>query len=196
MIRTLIIFARPPVRGRVKTRLAKEIGPSRAAKFYRHCLYQTCRALVDRRWQMELSITPDGGKIVLPLTARPPTARPPTARPQGQGDLGQRMARALDRPGWTLVIGSDIPNLSRQHIARAFARMKGARIVLGPAQDGGYWAIGSRGRGRLKLSPVRWSSAHALEDTCRALAHVRIGFADRMQDVDRAQDYARLMDRS
>jgi rSAM/selenodomain-associated transferase 1 len=191
VIRTLIIFARPPVRGRVKTRLAKEIGPSRAAKFYRHCLHQTCRTLVDRRWQMELSITPDGGKIVLPLTVRPLKARP-----QGQGDLGQRMARALDRPGWTLVIGSDIPNLSRQHIARAFARMKGARIVLGPAQDGGYWAIGSRGRGRLKLSPVRWSSAHALEDTCRALAHVRIGFADRMQDVDGAQDYARLINRS
>ncbi len=123
---------------------------------------------------MEVSLTPDG--------ARMPGCW--DVRPQGSGDLGERMARALDLAGHTLVIGSDIPGLTRQHIGRAFNRLKAAPVVLGPATDGGYWAIGQRARGRLKLAPIRWSGPHALADTIQALGKKHYALADMMQDVD------------
>jgi len=178
VIRTVIIFTKEPKAGAVKTRLAKEIGPVRAAGFHRRTLFRVLSRLRDRRWQVELAVTPDGARIRAAVPARP----------QGRGDLGQRMMRALDRPGRILVIGSDIPGITRNHIARAFRALDGAHFVFGPAPDGGYWLIGRRGAAKgtnpHRLEPVRWSGPHALDDSIRALQSRRVSMTDTLADMD------------
>lgn len=188
MRRTLIIMVKEPHAGRVKTRLGRDIGMTRAAWWFRHQARRTIRTLRDPRWQIVLAVTPDRAGM------RPPAWPANLARlPQGRGDLGDRMARLLRRmgPDPTVLIGADIPGVTRLHLSRAFRLLGQNDVVLGPAEDGGYWLIGTRGANALPpgpISPVRWSTTHALEDTVDRLAGRRIGFADRLQDVDTAAD--------
>jgi rSAM/selenodomain-associated transferase 1 len=182
-------MAKAPVLGRVKTRLARDIGAVGACRFYRTSLAMTLRRLgADPRWSLTLALAPDGARIALPST------RPRTI-PQGRGDLGRRMQRILDRarPGPVIVVGGDIPQLRADHVARALRLLGRADVVLGPAEDGGYWLVGAR---RLRRTPlmfrsVRWSSRHALDDTRANLAGLRVALADTLADIDDGTDYAR-----
>jgi hypothetical protein len=103
-----------------------------------------------------------------------------------------RLFRSLP-PGPALIVGADIPALARCHVARSFAALGAADAVLGPATDGGFWGIGLR---RVAAVPsgifegVRWSGAHALDDTARTLPE-RLAFADLLDDVDTASDLDR-----
>jgi uncharacterized protein len=183
-------MAKVPVMGRVKTRLAREVGGTEAMRFYRH----TLSALLDRighdpRWQTSLAIAPDSG-IGSPVW--PPGLR---RRAQGSGDLGQRMQRIMDwsEPGPVIIVGTDIPAISATHIAEAFAQLRGASAVLGPAPDGGYWLVGLRRSPRIvqPFRNVRWSSAATLADTAANLAGHTICRAATIADVDDAGELAR-----
>ncbi len=107
--------------------------------------------------------------------------------------MGARMARVFrNMPfGPTIVVGADIPQMSQQHLVRAFDLLGRNDGVLGPAPDGGYWLIGFRHGKRLPagaFTNVRWSSMHALQDTLATLDGVKIAIADTLADVDRAAD--------
>lgn len=191
---TLIIFVKEPRPGRVKTRLARDIGSVHAAWWFRHQATALVRKLArDRRWRTVLAVSPDRAGVESRVW---PTG---IARwPQGVGDLGRRMARAFDAmgPGPVVIIGADIPGVTPVLIAGAFHRLRGAEAVLGPATDGGYWLIGLRHAGpgvpaRL-LDGVRWSGRHAMVDTLRCLAPRRVAFAPTLDDVDRLADLERL----
>ena len=185
----LIIMAKMPVLGRVKTRLAGDIGPARATMAYRHMV----RAMVgrmrhDRRWQTILAVAPSAAVTSRALPVGVPR------RDQGGGDLGRRMQRLLAGParGHALVIGSDIAGVTPARIAAAFHGLAGADAVFGPARDGGYWLVG---RNRLRRAPylfaaVRWSSPHALADTLANTAGLRVAFAATCSDIDTGADYA------
>ena len=109
MKRHLVIFTRAPQAGRVKRRLAGEIGVTAAARFYRAILSQQIRRLADdRRWTVWLFVTPDDS---LGHPAWRGVRRSRVNR-QGYGDLGQRMTlpfRTLP-PGPVVLVGSDIKN--------------------------------------------------------------------------------------
>ncbi len=180
---TLIVFARAPRLGRVKRRLAAEIGQAAALHFYRRTLMRLlARVVRDRRWRVVLALTPDNAR----LAGRP-------SLPQGRGDLGVRMARVLARArGPAVLVGADIPALGPAQIARAFRRLRSADAVLGPAADGGYYLVGTR-RGtfaRWMFGAVRWSTPHALADTLANLRLRRVALIDRLADVDTAADLA------
>lgn len=183
----LVIMVKAPVAGRVKTRLAREIGTVRATWFYRH----TAAAVLGRlarseRWQTVLAVTPD---IVV---AHPLWPLHVARMAQGGGGLGQRMQRAIHRqpPGPVLIIGTDIPGIRPSEIATAFKALGSNDAVFGPALDGGYWLVGQKRRPRQieMFKSVRWSSVHALEDTLRNLRGYRVGFAAIHRDVDDAED--------
>ncbi|TNE59581.1 MAG: glycosyltransferase [Alphaproteobacteria bacterium] len=191
----LVIFVKAPQMGRVKSRLAKEIGPVAATRFYRTELTRLLRTLGrDPRWQTLVAATPDGVAEQGPhLFGDLPVIG------QGTGDLGQRMQRCFDvlPPGPVVLVGGDIPGLKASHIAAAFNALGGHDAVFGPAEDGGYWLVGqSRVPRTLSLfDGVRWSSPHALADTIANLPRGRrFALTHRLWDVDIGADYQRWID--
>jgi uncharacterized protein len=190
----LIIMAKSPKAGRVKRRLAGEIGTTKATQFARTCLAHTLLKLArDARWKTILAVALDS-EIRAASWPRSPAGI--KRLPQGLGDLGTRMQRLFRRlpPGPAIIVGSDIPGLTPREIARAFQRLRGADAVLGPAADGGYWLIGLRRSPRI-LTPfqgVRWSSPHALADTLANLEGRKLATAAILSDVDTAEAYGTL----
>jgi rSAM/selenodomain-associated transferase 1 len=188
----LIIMAKRPAAGRVKRRLAREIGDVAALRFNRTTLANTVRRLgADPRWRTYLAVTPDASLAEPYWPASPNLAR----IPQGEGDLGQRMQALFDclPPGPAVIVGSDIPAIRPSHIACAFRHLGRADAVFGPATDGGYWLVGLR-RSPRRLAPfagVPWSAQDTLAATV-ANVHGRIvAFAPTLSDVDTLQDYRR-----
>ena len=187
----LIIMAKAPVAGRVKTRLAREAGLATAVRFARHRVAALVQRVgTDARWSTVLAVSPDSAT----LSRAWPRGVP--LMPQGGGDLGQRMQRLLGRgpPGPVVIVGTDIPVVARGHIAAAFALLGRHDAVLGPAEDGGYWLIGMRRRPRIlrAFAGVRWSSPHALGDTLANLRGHSVALMPTLRDVDTAADLDRL----
>jgi hypothetical protein len=181
----LVIMAREPRAGAVKTRLARAIGAAPAAFVYRHLLARTVRVLGrDRRWRTVIAFTPSGGFARFPGT---------TAVAQGGGDLGARMDRLMRTlpPGPVVIVGTDIARISAPDIARAFKSLGSADAVFGPAADGGYWLVGLRRRPRVRaiFSRVRWSSENTLADTLENCTGLHVVLLDERADIDTGDDY-------
>jgi rSAM/selenodomain-associated transferase 1 len=194
--RHLVVFARAPRLGAVKRRLAEDVGDLAAWRFYRDCTTGVVRRLGrDARWVSWLAITPDAA------ARRPPGLWPTPARvlAQGPGDLGARMGRVLKAlpPGPAVIVGSDIPAITRAHVWQAFRLLGTADWVFGPAKDGGYWLVATRRQPALRLPfrGVRWGSHHALADTLANLPGRRVALLEELYDVDTAADLARLRGR-
>ncbi|MGB0506843.1 MAG: TIGR04282 family arsenosugar biosynthesis glycosyltransferase [Pikeienuella sp.] len=185
--RRLIIFLKEPRLGRVKTRLAADIGSVAATNWYRHQSTRLINRLErDPRWQVELAVSPDRATSsrCWPLHL--------LRYGQGGGGLGERMARALKvGQGPTILIGADIPNVTPGHIADAFHRLAGADAVFGPANDGGFWLVGLSHPAhapRHLFANARWSTPHAMADAAATMKGGRIAYAQQMTDVDNGAD--------
>lgn len=183
----LVVMVKAPIAGRVKTRLMRQAGLSRAVGFYRTSTASVlARVGRDPRWQTLLAVAPDAA------VASP--AWPPELERvgQGAGDLGVRMQRIFDwmPPGPVIIVGSDIPGITADAIAHAFRLLGRHDAVFGPAGDGGYWLVGLRRRPSVAraFADVRWSSADTLSDSTANLAHLSIGMADLLNDVDSLPD--------
>ncbi|MGR3563418.1 MAG: TIGR04282 family arsenosugar biosynthesis glycosyltransferase [Heliomarina sp.] len=187
---TLIVMLKEPRPGRVKTRLAREIGSIQAKWWFRHQVADLLRRVDDPRWEVVLAVSPDREGLVSRVW---PDHFPRI--PQGGGDLGHRMSRAMMRfpRHQVCVIGGDIPEIRPRHISNAFALLGSHTAVFGPAIDGGYWLVGMQRGSRARpdmFKGVRWSSPNALSDSTSALPDHRIAFADTLRDVDTAKDLA------
>jgi len=186
-------MVKSPLAGRVKTRLARDVGVTRATSFYR----TTARAVItrlaaDRRWTTMLAVAPDVD------VCRPYWPRSIPRMAQGPGDLAARMQRIMHAlpPGPVVIVGTDIPAVRTAHVAAAFNALGGHDAVFGPADDGGYWLVGQR---RLPapidaFSDVRWSTEHALADTLANHRGRSVGFAAELSDVDGARDLCAVAD--
>lgn len=176
-----------PRPGRVKTRLGRGIGMVAAAWWYRHQVARLLRRLRDARWRIVLAVSPGPeavGSRVWPAGF--------VQVDQGRGGLGARMARGLGlgAPGDVVLIGSDIPGVTRHHVARAFAGLGRGDLVFGPSEDGGFWCVGVR-HGvvpRGLFAGARWSGPHALADCLANTAGRHVVVVDRLRDVDEAGD--------
>jgi len=193
MRRTVVLFVRAPLLGRGKRRLAREIGDLPALRFERSMIALLLRRLArDGRWRLRIAVTPDRA------CRRARHWRDGIeAVGQGYGDLGIRMRRALATcpPGPAVLVGADIPALNACHIAEAFGLVGRHDLVFGPAEDGGFWLVGSRHPRHLPpvFGRVRWSGPHAFADTLAGLPRrIRVGFVSRLEDVDDAEAYRRL----
>nr|WP_319248592.1 glycosyltransferase [uncultured Celeribacter sp.] len=187
----LIVMLKTPVAGRVKTRLAGEIGRVPAAWWFRHNVQAVLRQLRDPRWDMVLGVTPYSS---LSSTVWP-CDLPRIA--QGAGDLGARMSHLLRQigPRPACVIGGDIPGIRPAQIQNAFQALGAADAVVGPAPDGGYWLLGLAHPMRQPwgfLQYVRWSTSAARRDTMASAPGLRWAEVDRLSDVDTLADLQRL----
>ena len=155
----LIIMAKAPIMGRAKTRLAKDIGPTHAKRIYRAMMRAVIRNTSDSRWDTVLAVTPQSAmeQVV--------EWRGQSQMPQVSGSLTPRLAAVFNRHGPTVCIGTDCPDVNARDIEEAFKHISRRRHVLGPADDGGFWLIGTQGPARNDLfENVRWSHAKTLAD--------------------------------
>jgi rSAM/selenodomain-associated transferase 1 len=193
----LQIFAREPVPGAVKTRLAAAIGAARAAQAYRE-LTQVTLLHAQRAHALghvaavELWCTPGTGTPWFDACAVTVDA---SQHLQPPGDLGARMrsaiAAGLTRATGVLLIGTDCPLLDAAAIAGAAAMLYNHDAVLGPAEDGGFVLVGARVS--VHFDGVRMSTPHAAHDTLDVFvrAGLRCGMLPELWDVDEAADLKR-----
>ncbi len=193
----LQIFAREPVAGAVKTRLAAAIGAARAAAIYRELtevtLQHAQRALAHGHVAaVELWCTPSAGTPWFNACAATAAA---SQHVQTDGELGVRMrsaiAAGLTRAEGVLLIGTDCPVLDAAAINRAAVMLATHDAVLGPAEDGGFVLVGARVP--VGFDGVRMSTTHAARDTLDGLARagIRCGMLPASWDVDEVADLER-----
>jgi uncharacterized protein len=192
----VIVFAKAPVAGLAKTRLAPALGPdgaaALAARMLRHALAQAVAAGIG---PVELCGAPDGAHPAL-VAAAAACGVPVSA--QGSGDLGQRMHRALSRTlvqhGRALVIGTDAPALDAAMLREAATRLLDHDAVLVPALDGGYALVGLRRADSRLFSDMAWSTATVMEETRQRLRAAGLRWAELppVADIDEPQDLPHL----
>jgi uncharacterized protein len=192
---TLILFAREPVAGQVKTRLIPALGGEGAAQLYRRLLGIALRAGAAtpgvRRRLWCTGMPADGGEC-----ARLAAAHGFTWHPQPEGDLGARMAAALAEALVTadraVLIGSDCPDYNADYLSAAFAALDDHDAVLGPAADGGYVLIGLRRPAPALFADIHWSTCAVLAETRTALRRIGLTWTElpTLRDLDRPEDLA------
>ncbi len=191
--RALIVFARAPELGRVKTRLAAEVGDGAALRAYRTLAEQVIAAVsASATYSVTVAYTPPDAEPAMREWLGPGV----TLRPQSGGGLGARMAAAIadaisGGAERAVVIGTDCPDVTPDVVAEAFTRLGAADVVLGPASDGGYYLIGMSRPHRALFEGIPWSSAGTLRAT---LARARAGglsvaLLDERRDIDTAEDW-------
>ena len=196
---TLQIFAKPPLPGLVKTRLAATIGDDAAAAVYRDLVLRTLGIAASARRagivrDLELWIAPDAA----PRTARDlgRAAAECALRSQRGANLGERMRNALQSSlaagSPALLIGTDVPAFDIPYLARAAAALQANDAVVGPAEDGGYVLIGLA-REVEAFDGIRWGTPDVMAQTRAKLAAAGIGWAELppLWDVDTGEDLAR-----
>lgn len=192
----LLVFAKAPTPGQVKTRLAGRLGFGGAAKLYRQLLQRTLRlARAARLCPVELWCAPDARHGFFVACRREYGVR---LRRQGAGDLGQRMKRALNRAlaagHPAVLIGGDCVSLSAADLRAALDLLdQGQPAVLGPAMDGGYVLIGLSRPCPGLFQGVAWGTASVLAATRRRLRRANRAWAELPLgwDVDTPNDLRR-----
>jgi hypothetical protein len=201
-MRSLVVLARWPAPGRCKRRLARSCGSAVAAAAVQRALpghtLAVARSAADRcAARLELAV--DGlGERALRRWGR--QLGVPRSVPQGHGNLGCRMQRQLRRAfagGATQVvlIGTDLPTLERSDLETAFAALEHTPLVLGPADDGGYWLIGLNRHGQARaaarlMSGIPWGSERVLASTVAVADALQlpIHLLRRQSDLDARDD--------
>ncbi|MGC4997063.1 MULTISPECIES: TIGR04282 family arsenosugar biosynthesis glycosyltransferase [unclassified Streptomyces] len=177
---TLLVIAKEPRPGRVKTRLTPPFSPAQAAALAEAALADTLRAV---------AATP-ARRRVLVLEGRPGPWLPDGFEvvPQCAGGLDERLADAFARcTGPTLLIGMDTPQITPALLTVDFS---GRDAVLGPAEDGGFWAIGmARPEPELLRGvPMSVPETGTVQRERLAAAGLRVGDLPRLRDVDTVAD--------
>jgi len=191
--RSLAVFARAPVAGRVKTRLAQEIGAREAATLYRRLGRRVVAASLGPGHRTIVWFTPSTARTAV-RTWLDGLGVSDFRAQVGRG-LGTRLVHAFGRlfgegDGAVVIIGTDCPGVDRRLVAGAFAALRSHDVVLGPAHDGWYSLVGLSAPQPALFRGIPWSThdvtratrarAHALGLSCRLLAPLR--------DVDTAGD--------
>jgi hypothetical protein len=189
------VFAKAPVPGAVKTRLAGVLGAEGAAGLHaglvRHAL---ATAVESRVGPVELWCAPDADH---PFFQRCAGEFAATLHPQRGADLGERMqgafAAAIEAGDALVLIGSDCPALSAADLRAAAAAVRACDVAIAPAEDGGYVLVAMSAL-RPIFARIDWGSASVMRETRRRLEIEGVAWHELpvSWDVDRPEDYARL----
>ncbi len=196
-MRSLILFARVPRPGAVKTRLEPALGAAQALRLHRAFVLDQSRLLGEfEREGVRIELCLDG-----PWPDPPDPLRPIARAEQGPGSLGERMLRAFGRAAargasLTAIVGADAPTLPRVLIEDLFAALaSGSDAAVVPATDGGYVALGVRGPAPSVLfDGIPWGSDEVLAATLEVASRegLRLACGAPWFDVDRPEDLAVL----
>jgi rSAM/selenodomain-associated transferase 1 len=192
----LIIFIKNPVKGVVKTRIARAVGDDVALSIYLQLcsltrqvalnfsgtkyLFYSDEVVHDDEWKPE-----QFSKLV-----------------QHGSDLGERMFNAFNsvfqQHDKIILIGSDCPYLNLNHMKQAIQKLNEVDCVLGPAQDGGYYLIGLRIMITELFTDKSWSHANVLNQSINTLNERNHSFTllDTLEDIDELEDWERYLNKA
>lgn len=193
----ILVLAKAPVPGQCKTRLIPMLGPSGAARLAERLLEQTLQeATVAGEAPVDLWCAPDAGHALFQCLA---TRYEVNLTSQRGADLGARMLAAIratfaQGTERLVLIGTDCPALGAPYLAGALGALTSARVVIGPADDGGYVLIGMR-RDALPaaealFASMPWGGPQVAALTRGRLASVGLRWAElpSLADLDRPED--------
>ena len=187
----IVIFAKAPVPGKVKTRLIPALGAEGAARLATEMLHRTAeQALESDVGSVELCADPAPDDD--DWSDRIPTGLIPTE--QGEGDLGEKLARAarrvIDRGEQILLIGTDCPELDAARLVGAAAALLSHDAVIHPAQDGGYALLGLAKFDECLFKGIAWSTASVAGETIARIEALgwSLHVGETLRDIDEPAD--------
>ncbi|CAM4174396.1 TIGR04282 family arsenosugar biosynthesis glycosyltransferase [Gillisia limnaea] len=183
----LIIFTRNPELGKVKTRLAKDVGDESALEIYKFLLKHTVLITSDLDVHKEVWFSEEIGKDHLWDSSVY------SKKLQKGKDLGARMQYAFEAGfdnGFRniIIIGSDMYDLETEDLENAFRILKNKEYVIGPAADGGYYLLGMRNPEPKIFKNKQWGTSSVLRETLNDLKGKNIALTDLRNDVDLYED--------
>ncbi|HEY0147960.1 MAG TPA: TIGR04282 family arsenosugar biosynthesis glycosyltransferase [Allosphingosinicella sp.] len=184
----VVLFAKAPVPGQVKTRLIPALGAEGAAKLAAEMLEHTVTEALASGLAAELCGEPD------PATWY--TGPPLRLTAQGEGDLGRRLHGAAERvlrEEPVLLIGADCPTLNRHRLHAAAEALEQHDAVIHPAEDGGYVLLGLRRFHASLFAGIAWSTDTVAEETLARLAALgwTVDVREKLKDIDTPADLHR-----
>ena len=186
----LVVFLRLPEKGKVKTRLAATLGEEAALEIYKKLVSITLDIVIRSEIPTYLFYT-DG----LPLAPTRDTRF--SYHIQADGDLGSRMADALSfvlsLHQKALIIGSDCPGLTPEILDAGYRSLDEKDIVLGPADDGGYYLLGCIELHPALFANIKWSTPSVLDQTIEKIKEANLSYCllEKLHDIDTAEDWIR-----
>jgi hypothetical protein len=190
-VTSVLVVAKAPEPGMVKTRLGRDIGMAAAAELAAASLLDTLAACVDASSSRHVSMAGDLDRAVRRDELRA-ALEGWTVHPLVGADFGERLADAHSRVSGPVVqVGMDTPQLTAELLEDAVAKLASYDAVLGPAEDGGWWVLALRDPARAAaLARVAMSTPTTGADTRAALeaAGLSVGEAVMLRDVDTIAD--------
>src|SRR6266487_4917915 len=195
----LVVMARYPEVGATKTRLARVIGGGEAVLLYRAFLTDLAERFAGQGYDLHWTYTPNGVDYsAFMATLAPSPVQRMRSFPQQGAELGARLHHAFEwtyERGYrrTIVIGSDSPHISRDIVARAREALDEADVVLGPADDGGYYLIAMREPHDV-FSGIPMSTSAVMERTIELAQQqsLTVRLLEPLFDIDEIPDLLRL----
>ncbi|WP_299005480.1 TIGR04282 family arsenosugar biosynthesis glycosyltransferase [uncultured Tenacibaculum sp.] len=179
----LLIFTRNPELGKVKTRLAKTIGNEAALDIYKFLLEHTKQVTQNLSCDKAVyySVKVRENDIWNATTYQ--------KHLQDGNDLGIRMHNAFQQAFSTgyekvVIIGSDLPDLTSEHINKAFEKLNANDVVMGPAEDGGYYLLGMKKLHANIFQNKDWGTSTVRKDTLNDLQNESVHLLETLNDVD------------
>lgn len=190
----LIVFTRYPIPGKTKTRLIPALGEAGAANLHRqmteHTLAQVRQLRAD---SVKIEVHYAGATADRELADW--LGADLVYRGQGDGDLGDRMARSMKtavEAGYdrVIIIGTDCPGLNAEILQLAFQQLRDRNVVLGPAIDGGYYLIGMQGFIPELFVGISWGTSVVRQQTIEIATKLGLSMGDLplLADIDRPED--------
>ena len=198
----LIIFAKLPRVGEVKTRLGKSIGMEKAAEIYKQFAedaFTLADAMKSQGVTIYVFFAPGAEKDEVDEWV----GRDFLYVVQAGENLGERMQHAFERTfadgaKRSVVIGTDIPELDSSILDSAFKQLPNHDIVLGPSTDGGYYLLGMNPPIKQVFVGIEWSTEKVLQQTLDCLESLRLSYTllSEFADVDTVEDYQLYLTRT
>ncbi len=185
----LLLFAKAPVAGKVKTRLTSHCSAQQAADIAKILMQASIeKALQAWPGQVYLSVWLDSEH---PFFAQMLARYPIKMSQQCDGDLGEKMRNALASFGYpAAVMGCDAPQVEGSNLENAYELLKEGQAVIGPADDGGYYLLGLTNDADSLFSDMPWGTDQVLQKTLNAAAASELSLhqLEALNDVDEWSD--------
>ena len=190
----IIVFTKFPVEGKVKTRLAKNMGNKFAVSFYRVCAEHTFKELEK--------VKETGSELFLFCSEENEieqvmkwVGKDFNYYSQQGSDLGLKMYNAFDtvfKLGHkkVIIIGTDAPDVSMKIVQSAISVLDNYSVVIGPANDGGYYLLGFKSKLIDLFSGIEWSTNSVFDNTIKKLSNYKMNYfiLDELTDIDTLED--------